>query len=59
MNIINAFCEFLVGIFGVVEVFLMSFDLLVRLLNHLLVSQQPLLVLPDDVLRVALQELYL
>jgi len=48
-----------VGIFGVVEVFLMSFDLLVRLLNHLLVSQQPLLVLPDDVLRVALQELYL
>ena len=59
MNIINAFCEFLVGIFSVVEVFLMSFDLLVRLLNHLLVSQQPLLVLPDDVLRVALQELYL
>jgi hypothetical protein len=59
VNIINAFCEFLVGIFSVVEVFLMSFDLLVRLLNHLLVSQQPLLVLPDDVLRVALQELYL
>jgi hypothetical protein len=59
VNIINAFCEFLVGIFSEVEVFLMSFDLLVRLLNHLLVSQQPLLVLPDDVLRVALQELYL
>lgn len=59
MNIINAFCEFLVGTFGVIEVFLMSFDLLVRLLNHLLVTQQPLLVLPDDVLRVTLQKLYL
>ena len=57
MYIMYAFGELLMGIFGERQVFLMDLDLLVSLLNHLLVSQESFLILPDDVLRVALEQL--
>ena len=57
MYIMYAFGELLMGIFGERQVFLMDLDLLVSLLNHLLVSQESLLILLDDVLRVALEQL--
>jgi hypothetical protein len=48
--------QLLVAPVGRTQVFLVVLDLLVAVLNHLLVAQQSLLVLLDDVLRVALQQ---
>lgn len=51
----DSLVELIVAPIGCNEVFLMSFHLLVAVLNHLLVSQESLFVLLDDVLGIALE----